>query len=136
MGVLVSHGAYSGSYTGFNDWRRWVIRQADLGWTIDDTGIYHIPEDRIPDQPPMLGYPNSAYLGVWDNDPTEVLDVLMVHSDCEGTIPWRFTQALADRLASVLGDHVDYNDDMVDATLQFVTGLLSAHARHEDVEFA
>ena len=77
--------------------------------------------------------------------PDDVIDVLLVHSDCEGIIPWRFTQPLADRLTELLpkmgmmshpmSTTMSTTERWREITIQFITGLVTAHYRREDVEF-
>jgi len=142
MGLDTTHGCWHGSYGTFNRWRCAVALAA--GWELDPThDTYAIPEGRLPDQAPADGYANSVFLGVWYTDPVDVLDVLLLHSDCEGVIPHRFCRPLAERLegmmeALVAPDEAE-DDDAVDwwdeVTLDFCTGLLRADIRGEDVGF-
>lgn len=135
MGLDTTHNCWHGSYTGFSHWRNMVA--ATIDWKISTDGHYGIPEDRIPDQQPMGGYPNSVYLGIWSNDPADVIDVLMVHSDCEGIIPHRFTLPLAQRLLQVADRMIEDEVDQwyIDAARDFASGLMRAHRANEDVEF-
>ena len=142
MGLDTTHNAWHGSYTGFTRWRTAVAIAA--GWTMGADDYYTVPEDRIPDMPARDGYDNGVWLGDWPEGlPADPLDVLLVHSDCEGIIPWRFCQPIADRLTYLLPelghdvpvDEYDDTDDWREVTIQFITGLVTAHYRHEDIEF-
>jgi hypothetical protein len=159
MGLDTSHGCWHGSYGGFAAWRNDIARV--IGWEVegDARGNYVIPEGRIPDQAPPAdeivttdgetyvvkwseSYPNGVYLGQWDKDPEDVLDVLMLHSDCEGIIPHRFCKPLAERLHEIAvlqeqhpSEDERYGNWHYDATIRFLTGLLNADRRGEDVDF-
>ena len=116
MGLDTTHNAWHGSYTGFSRWRTAVANAAGCPWAWTTT----TPSPRAvsPTCQPLdevytvdgetdivrwsEHYDNSVWLGQWDNDPEDVIDVLLMHSDCEGIIPWRFTQPLADRLTDLL----------------------------------
>ena len=124
------------------------LKDEDFDW---HSVSYRIPEDRIPVQEPPANetvttdgetyviewskhYDNGVWLGQWDNDPNDVLDVLMVHSDCEGIIPHRFCMPLAHRLAD-LAPLMSKHKRAYDNTMQFVTGLLKADLNGDDLEF-
>ena len=154
MGLDTSHNCWHASYRSFAVWRNQIAAHlGDLGYleADDDDGGYRIPPERIPDQGPApdetrtdedgetytihwsTAYGNSVYLGRWDTDPLDIIDVLMIHSDCEGIIEHRFTRRLAERL---LGIHEMQSDGWQrDATARFATGLLDAYERDEDVDF-
>ena len=135
MGLDISHNAWHGSYTTFTHWRKAIAIAA--GWPMEGD-YYTVPNDgRIPEMPGRDGYDNGVWLGDWPEGlPADPLDVLLIHSDCEGTIPWRFTQPIADRLTDLL-PKLPWSDDDYwrDLTVQFITGLVTAHYRHEDVGF-
>src|SRR5262245_45834798 len=120
MGLDTTPGCWHGSYSSFATWRNQLAWYSDWAGNNDSTlssdpdwhsVSYVIPEDRGPDQGPLPDeeyevdgetytihwadhYPNSVYLGHWDKDPEDVLDVLFIHSDCEGKIPHRFCYPL------------------------------------------
>ena len=130
MGLDCSHNAWHGSYTGFTRWRTAVAQAAGFPLGLDE--YYSVPEDRIPVMPARDGYDNAVWLGEWPEGlPKDVIDVLLVHSDCEGIIPWRFTQPLADRLTDLLpkmGPEVEVDEDdesdqyWREITIHFITG--------------
>ena len=133
MGLDTTHNAWHGSYSGFSRWRTAVAHATN--WPQPLADYYTVPEDRIPVMPARDGYDNGVWLGDWPEGlPEDVLDVLLIHSDCEGSIPWRFTQPLADRLTELL-PKLDNDGLWRDITIQFITGLVTAHYRHEDIEF-
>jgi hypothetical protein len=77
-------------------------------------------------------YENKNLGGDWDEDPEDVLAVLLVHSDCEGHIHHRHTKPLAERLETLL-PRVDINYQP--HTKQFIEGLRQAHALNQMVIF-
>ena len=154
MGLDTSHNCWHSSYTFFARWRN-ALADA-LGWEHEDRGMgttdYVIPEGRVPQQDPpgsvtyteddetytvdySTSYDNSVWLGHWDVDPEDAIDVLMVHSDCEGEIPWRFTEPLARRLHEIMPLLDEGQGEWQEITLQFIDGLLDAHRRGEAVDF-
>ena len=162
MGLDTTHDCWHGSYGGFSMWRLEIAKA--LGWeqttTTYGSNTYVIPEDRIPEQAPPADeertdedgetytirwstYPNSVWLGHWDKDPDDVIDVLMVHGDSEGVIPHRFCRPLAERLGELMPEigkawqeNGAYEPDYWgDITMQFITGLLKADMAGEDVGF-
>jgi hypothetical protein len=153
MGLDTSHDAWHGSYSGFALWRNDIGRI--IGWDIDEsrpgTTSYVIPEGRVPEQDPLpdetrtedgetyvihwsTAYDNKVWLGHWDTDPADVIDVLMLHSDCEGIIPVRFLEPLAHRLMDIMEEQEPESWERR-ATGQFIVGLIDAHAQQQDVEF-
>ena len=153
MGLDTTHDAWHGSYSGFALWRNDLARV--LGWgtevTPHSTTTYAIPEGRVPQQDPLPDethtvdgetytirwsehYGNSVWLGHWDTDPADVIDVLMIHSDCDGIIPHRFMERLCHRLMDVM-EQQEPDSWERKATGQFCVGLIEAHIRGEDIEF-
>lgn len=149
MGLDTTHNAWHGSYSGFARFRNEIATA--IGWGHEDNSFgsttYSIPEGRVPEQAAPVDeevttdgetytiewgkhYDNTVWLGHWDTDPEDVIDVLMVHSDCEGIIPWRFCEPLADRLMTI-----KLPEPWQDYLVQFATGLMLAHMQHEDVGF-
>lgn len=152
MGLDTSHNCWHGSYSNFALWRNDIGRI--IGWDTTNTeGLgttsYVIPEGRVPEQDPLPdeevttdgetytirwseSYDNKVWLGHWDKDPDDVIDVLMVHSDCEGTIFHRFCEPLAMRLLEIAKRQDGWEQER---SKQFIVGLLDAHDRGEDVDF-
>lgn len=125
MGLMITHGCWEGSYSRFFEWRKslWVLsgHKSEFG---DREG------------------PEGSIQGVWHEEPTDVLDVLLLHSGAEYSIPHRFCSALADRLEGLLEEFNSKNSsEFVDGidfpakTRQFITGLRFAASLEEDIEF-
>ena len=148
MGLDTSHDCWHGPYSSFARWRNWIARSLDWDFETDAEGNdknYIIPEDRVPVLPKPMPLPvfcslmdihehGNPFYGDWFEDPADVIDVLMVHSDCEGRIPTRFCLPLAQRLTLLIQD-ADPDADWRTTTAQFINGLIRAANRNEDVDF-
>lgn len=101
MGLNVSHDCWDGSYGSFNRFRSEIAKAA--GWPTAETGHgvdYFLETGK---------YPLRNFQGWWDEDPADILDVLLVHSDCDGYIFPQHTEWLAkrlDELAPLIEDEV------------------------------
>jgi hypothetical protein len=133
MGLDTSHDCWHGPYSAFNRWRIGVAAAANI--VLDY----------------MMGHAGDRPGLQWDE--TDVLSILLHHSDCEGDIPADNCAALADRLEGLLpklpkvGERLWRQPDYwwtVDAdevewfqsrTRQFIAGLRRAAAAGEAVEF-
>ena len=148
MGLDCSHDAWHGAYSSFARWRNWIAVQLDWDFEVDAQGNdknYIIPDGRIPDVPTER-YPifdglqditenGNAFYGDWFEAPADVIDVLMVHSDCEGRIPARFCRPLAERLSLIMQEADPGDPSWRPNTISFIEGLLRAANRNEDVDF-
>lgn len=136
MGLDTSHDCWHGSYSGFGEWRTAIARAAGRPVGPTRYGEGYIVE---PDQPEDRFY---GWWG-WFKVPDDPLDVLLVHSDCEGFIFWWQTEPLADRLEALdlsdafVGKERGYYPDgwVAERRDQFVKGLRYAAERRENVEF-
>lgn len=126
MGLDTTHNCYHGPYSRFSAWRNSLAEALD--WTIgqDRIGTHY----QFPDNSPDIT--EDIMMGKWDENPTDVIFVLMLHQDCEGIIPHRFCEPLARRLEELIDKQ---DEEWEDTTFQFITGLLNAHVRGEDVDF-
>ena len=119
MGLDVSHGCWSGAYSAFARWRVEIARVAGI------------------DLKSMEGYGGDVS---WETLRPDVLHVLLDHSDCDGSIPWEFTEKLAVRLTELLpllgGDGGGHIGLYREKTQEFIDGLLLAHGANEPVEFS
>jgi hypothetical protein len=116
MGLDTTHDCYSGTYSGFAKWRSRLAKLAGLN------------ENKLDDR-----ITQDTVQGIWDFEPADVLDVLLLHSDCEYIIPARFCAPLADRLEGLLA--ADNDEWTAERTKRFITGLRDAAVAGEDVEF-
>ena len=124
--------AFSASYGMFAIWRNSIARA--LGWeTIPlerDVAVlrYVIPEHKTL----KLMDSDDVSHGDWETDPDDVIDVLMLHSDCDGAIPVRFLMPLALRLEA-LSNHMP--DDLVPWTERFIRGCVAAYEADQPLLF-
>jgi hypothetical protein len=118
MGLDTTHNCWHGPYSSFNNWRREVCKVANVSF------------DRE-------GYTSDKLLGTWKEEPTDILDVLIEHQDCEGIIEHRHCLPLAERLFGLLPLMPDNESHFSPRkkTLQFIQGLRDADAAGENVEF-
>ena len=141
MGLWVSHGCWSGSYSAFLRWRHTLARAA--GYRIREA----IPEERAAGHYlPSVdihweAFEDKNYLGEWDSPPgDDPLLFLLVHSDYDGVIHPQQGIHIARRLEQLTplldesesGGHID---SMRAVTQRFIKGLQTAAAAGEDVEF-
>jgi len=128
MGLDTTHDCWHGPYSSFGQWRTTVALAAG----IPDTNVS--PSGNPSYALDVDAFHEKNFEGEWDEAPSDPLMVLLVHSDCDGIIPTRFCNPLADRLESlmprIVGDDMDR-----DLTRQFIAGLRKAAAAGEDVEF-
>ncbi len=83
------------------------------------------------------GYTDENLLGKWSTEPSDILDVLIEHQDCEGVIESRHCGPLADRLEGLI-DNMPASDHPFGPrklTRRFVDGLRRAASKGESVEF-
>lgn len=123
MGLDTTHGCWHGPYSSFGAFRDEVARAA--GVPFNEKGWYAVPDE----------YCNDAYcyghIGrEGDARPTDVIWVLLAHSDCDGRIPTRFCAELADRLEAI-----DVADEHKESLSDFVNGLRDAADCGDDVIF-
>lgn len=142
MGLDVSHDAWCGAYSAFSRWREKLAVAAgydvvklsveqDMGRMVVcvDYGLW-----------PEAGYYDPPYIPCRVDGSRDPLLLLIMHSDCEGSIRAGFLPALADRLEELAplvagedgGGHVgDYGAK----TLAFAAGARAAAAAGEDLRF-
>ena len=93
MGLIMSHGCYSGPYCGFHQWRLRLAKQIGLEIVVDrGFTTWIVPWDDMPD---------GASLGDWPVPPAEPLMILLAHEDDAGLIRPADAALLADRLVEL-----------------------------------
>ncbi len=119
MGLDVSHDCWHGSYSAFHRWRSKLAE--------------------VSEKPPLDSMEGFKGKTAWSSLKPDVLNILLDHSDCDGTIPYESCKPLADRLTELLplldGDGGGHIGSYRDKTQTFIDGLLLADSLHEDVEF-
>jgi hypothetical protein len=128
MGLDTSHDCWSGSYSAFGRWRCEIAKAAGRPTAEGHLGERHVIEG---------DYPSRCYYGWWDENPEDILDVLLVHSDCEGYIFPHHLTPLADRLEGLLDKLPDepWPYGARRATEQFINGLRKAADEYQIVTF-
>lgn len=140
MGLTTTHDAFSGSYEGFNMWRR---RIAELGgYPIIMTERYHGYLRPMTDID-FYSYPLRNFNGKWNKDerPEDPLLYLIIHHDDEGSFTPFMCRALANRLDGILKD-IDGREicpgqwrTLHSVTAQFIEGLRLAHSQRRRLIF-
>lgn len=129
--LRISHGAFEGSWSEFMTLRQCIANEAGYGskWT---TAAW-LEE--------MLAMAPENFLGEWEDDPPDVLAVLLAHRDNAGIIPYRYTFGLAARLEQ-MSLSMDPSikvpgtfEPMRDRVRQFSGACLAAHHTGEDMQF-
>lgn len=119
MGLDTSHDCWHGAYSAFHRWRKKLAEVAGYG----DLDQY------------------KGFDGSKDWPQKGVIEKLLHHSDCEGTIDAADCTPLADSLEVLLpalevaGDGGGHIGDYASKTKQFIAGLRDAAAAGEDVDF-
>ena len=123
MGLDTTHGCWHGAYSAFGRFREAIATAA--GYKVD-----------------YEAHPLRAYQGWWDDDHdySDPLDVLIIHSDCDGYIFPKDAQRLIPRLTALLpklsADPPVHGYPTEQARLaQFIAGLQSAVDEWQIVEF-
>lgn len=104
MGLDLSHGAGSMTYSSFNELRNAIAIAAGYGLRqihidmVGHTKAFIVPdiEELLPDGPHRFNQ------GEWPALPEDPLLVLLAHSDCDGEIPAEFCTPLAKALEDLL----------------------------------
>lgn len=97
MGLDTTHDCWHGPYSAFGRWRTELAKAAG-GWDMVPNE-YHPGEDRYAIRGDHI-HPRT-YQGWWDDDPDDLLDVLLIHSDCDGYIFPQHAEGLAKRLEEI-----------------------------------
>lgn len=124
MGLDTTHDCWHGPYSSFGRWRAALAEQVGRPVKTDASGElrYSLPEGE---------WELRNFQGWWDETPDDILDVLFVHSDCDGYIFPHHAGLLADALEAIkTGD-----PDIDKLTIQFVWGLRQAADAGEIVGF-
>ena len=138
MGLDVSHDAWHGAYSAFSRWRQKIAELAGYAvWDVVYDGGYKTPTIMLD-----WGHITEENLnGKWYQMPADPLILIFAHHDCEGTLPWQFCKALADRLTELMpllateSDNGGHIGNWCAKTQQFINGCLSAYEAQEDLHF-
>ena len=133
MGLDTTHDCWHGPYSQFMRWREWLNR-----FIMEERGNNG---DGAAKQIAYMGATRAAIDKAWEdghyNDQSLPINVLMMHSDCDGDIPADVCGPLADALESFLKYMPESGiyDEKRPATLRFIAGLRKAAEANEPVGF-
>ena len=111
MGLVTTHGAFEGSYSSFNQWRRAVAAAAGI------------------DLSSLRGYGGRED---WPEEKDEPLVAILSHSDCDGSLLWKSLIRLAARLESLIPE---MPPEHAETTAAFAKGCRLAFSQWEDIDF-
>lgn len=133
MGLDVSHNAFSGAYSSFNRFRKFVLKSIGGSWSPH--------EDKSLDDDRWYWDDN------FDMRSNEGLYEFFTHSDCEGTIDPVMCKKVADALEAILPKieelaqkeesygHIARDGGYVEVTKRFIAGCRLAHKRRQKLKF-
>lgn len=137
MGLSVSHGAWSGSCSYFNEWRRWLAGRVGVPLMAMEG---FCDEFRAAHTNRYTGKADSwTYEPLpWDMLRPDPLHVLLNHSDCDGSISVHDLPPLEMRLREVASECPSSADaeDWIDAAYRFADGCARAIDAGEDLLFS
>lgn len=143
MGLTISHDCYQGSCTSFNYYRAELQKALGMPPLKLMEGYYN-PRNVFETVEAGISQPNAAQKALFDAIPFnwEALEgdpilELMLHSDCEGSIPWENCLNIADTMEYLLQKLPGIGEfgSPHTLTVQFIAGLEEAFKNKEDVEF-
>jgi hypothetical protein len=162
MGLDTTHNAWSGPYSSFNNWRRWIADKIGIpldlmeGFYYDEPGSFGNPfallEDKFPSGDDLamsaLRRIKKTFPLKWESFKPSPLHELLFHSDCDGYIEPDICGEIALALKELLGNISDDNadsaapntargtyDGMYRATERFIKGCELAHSNGEKLRF-
>jgi hypothetical protein len=139
MGLDMSHGAYSGGYTGFSIIREILCRAA--GWPKDGPDKHF--EAQSGSRVNWEAYPDVSGEAFRENVPEDPLICLAAHSDCDGILPVNVLEPLADRIDELTpaalrvadAEFPGWRGELPELLADMALGFRAAAENGEDVEF-
>ena len=148
MGLDISHGTWSGAYSGFHRWRKIIAEVAGLPPLELMEGFYEELSSLLPTlYPGIVGEYSNGLKELdkrlpikWDCLKSSPLHELLNHSDCDGQIEWKNCKPIAEELSKLLdklpGSPIeDHRDCWMELTQKFINGLMRAYNAKENLEF-
>jgi len=150
MGLDTTHGAWHGAYSAFNTWRMLIAQYAGYPPLELMDGYYHendfaLLEMSFPkgDEIPMSRFRaiKKEFPIKWEGLKPSALQILLLHSDCEGDISPEDCKAIADALTELMekipedldcGGHIG---NFREKTQTFIDGCMEAYKKNETLEF-
>lgn len=150
MGLDTTHGAWHGAYSAFYRWRKEIANFAGYpplelmdGYYSEDD--FYLLERLFPnvDDTAMFKFRSikKQFPIKWDCLKSSPLNVLLLHSDCEGDISPEDCKGIADALIELMplipedidcGGHIG---NLRKKTQTFIDGCLEAFNKNEKLEF-
>ena len=122
MGLDTTHDCWHGPYGAFSRWRNAIAEAAGYEVGPTDHGTQYLLDW---DQ-----YEWCNFQGMWQEQPSDALLVLLVHSDCDGYLFPEHLSGVAQRLEEVLPKLSD--EWTIQKTQQFIDGLHAASSQYGD----
>lgn len=97
MSLQISEDGFAGAYSSFALLRNRIAWAAGYE-VVSDFRAGRLPHARIVADP---RWADANFMGEWEMMPQDALLVLLVHSDCEGIIPWGVCRRLELRLREI-----------------------------------
>lgn len=133
MGLDTTHDAWHGSYSSFNAFRLAIADR--LGWphTTKPWGgeTYMVPYEKHEANGEVVRH---MVEGRWKNPPADIIEALLLHSDCDGWLEVDMLEPLAERLEG-LADEGGWENWIEDSLRQFAVGCRTAALKGEPMEF-
>jgi hypothetical protein len=135
MGLDTTHDAFSGAYSAFNNFRRFLLKS--IG------GSFPPHEDKTLKDGYWYWGENTKY----SSETHKGLLEFFAHSDCDGEISPDMCKVVADELEAILPQveelakteqsygHILRDGGWVEVTKRFIEGCRLAHERNEPLEF-
>jgi hypothetical protein len=137
MGMSLSHGDFRMSCGSFNVWRGAVAQAAGYQLIEHEMNNFGVTSKiKVPD----LDYDNmpTDYYGKWEEEPEDILLVLLAHCDCEGVFKNAHLRPLSDRIQSLMEKIRTFETDPLGLTIMrtenFIEALEEAVEASEDLE--
>jgi hypothetical protein len=143
MGLDISHDAYSGSYCTFNDLRHWIAKQINIPLSFmeyyyDDKTYQNLKEYNGENHYRVKLSIDSLPIK-WSSLKYNPLNVLLKHSDCDGTISYLNCgkivielDKIIENLSTIEKDNYKFYYDLL---IQLRNGLNEAYINKETLKF-
>jgi len=150
MGLDTTHGAWHGAYSAFNTWRTEIAKFAGYPPLALMEGYYHKDDFALLE----MAYPKGDEIVMyrfrtikqelpikWEALKPSALQILLLHSDCDGDISPENCKSIADALTELLekipddlclGGHIG---NFHEKTQIFIDGCMDAYHANEKLVF-
>jgi hypothetical protein len=147
MGLDISHDAWHGAYSAFHRWRSKIAEVNGIPLELMDGFYYKHYTIKSILEHQTLGYGTETLLHIdsllpiyWDILKPDVLHILLIHSDCDGTIEVEHLEGIANRLEETLPLLPEQDDNghignWREKTQKFIDGCRLALSQNEPLRF-